>query len=110
MKILSIPYKLLTFLLYYLFKVIQSNIYIAYDILTPKMHTNPGYVWVPIRINSKFGLLFLSNLISMTPGTLSIDYSEKKNALLVHYLYDSKEHIVLTDIERIQNKIIALFK
>jgi multisubunit Na+/H+ antiporter MnhE subunit len=74
------------------------------------MRTNPGYVWIPIRLGTKFGLLLFSNLLSMTPGTLSIDYSEKKNALLVHYLYDNKENTVINEIEKIQNKIIELTK
>ena len=78
MRILFKAYSLITFILYYLFKLVQSNIYIAYDIVTPRMRTNPGFVWVPIRLKTKFGLLLFSNLLSMTPGTLSIDYSEKK--------------------------------
>ncbi len=100
----------MAFVLFYVFKLVQSNVYIAYDIITPKMHTSPGFVWIPVRTNSKFGLLLFSNLLSMTPGTLSIDFSGEKNALLVHYLYNNKEHTVTDEIEEIQNKIIDLEK
>lgn len=100
-------YFILTFLVFYITKLVQSNLYIAYDIITPKMHTNPGYLWVPLRTNSKFGLLLFSNLVSMTPGTLSIDVSTDQKALLVHYLYDDKNK-VLQEIEKIQTKIIKL--
>ena len=91
--------------MFYIFKLIQSNIYIAWDILTPRMRTNPGYIWVPVKLKSDFGLLLFSNLLSMTPGTLSIDYDKNKRALLVHYLYNNEKHSVENDIEAIQSRI-----
>jgi multisubunit Na+/H+ antiporter MnhE subunit len=72
------------------------------------MHTNPGYLWVPLRTTSNFGLLLFSNLVSMTPGTLSIDVSPDQKSLLVHYLYDDKKNNVLEEIEKIQSRIIKL--
>lgn len=71
------------------------------------MHTNPGYLWVPLRTTSNFGLLLFSNLVSMTPGTLSIDVSADRKALFVHYLYDDKNK-ALEEIEKIQTRIIKL--
>ena len=83
MKLFRQLYYLVSFVIYYLFKIVQSNIYIAYDILTPRMHTNPGFVWVPLKLDSDFGILLFSNLLSMTPGTLSVDLSGDKKKLLV---------------------------
>jgi len=107
MNIIRKTYRFIAFIPYYFLKLLQANIYIAYDIITPKMRSNPGLVWIPIRLNTKFGLFLFSNLLSMTPGTLSVDFSEQKNALLVHYLYNSKDNIV-TEIEKLQNKIIEI--
>lgn len=98
-------YRISGFIMFYLYKLIQSNIYIAWDILTPKMRTNPGYIWLSVDLKSDFGLLLFSNLLSMTPGTLSIDYNENKRALLVHYLYNDENHSVVHDIEAIQSRI-----
>ncbi|TLX73014.1 hypothetical protein E9993_16250 [Labilibacter sediminis] len=108
MKALKKTYLILSFLVFYLVKMIQANLYIAYDILTPKMHTNPGFVWISIRVNSDLGILLLSNLLSMTPGTLSVDIDQDKKKLLVHYLYKTSEESVVADIEEMQNKIIQL--
>jgi multisubunit Na+/H+ antiporter MnhE subunit len=107
MKVIVKIYLLLAFLVFYTTKLVQSNLYIAFDIITPKMHSNPGYIKVPLRTNSKFGLLLFSNLVSMTPGTLSIDISANEKELLVHHLYDDKNK-VLKDIEKIQTRIIKL--
>lgn len=99
-------YKTITFVVYYIGKLVLANIYIAYDILTPKELSDPDMMWVPVKLKSKFGLLLFSNLISMTPGTLSIDYVEEKQALLVHYLYDKQS--VIQQLTSMQNKIIEI--
>lgn len=101
-------YKAMFFAVFYFLKLFQANIYIAYDILTPKTFSDPGLIWVPIRLKSKLGLLLYSNLVSMTPGTLSIDYAEEKQALLVHTLYNSNK--IIEELESIQNKIIDIIE
>lgn len=107
-KILKKSYYFLSFVIYYLLKIVQSNIYIAYDILTPRMHTNPGFVWVSLKLNSSIGILIFSNLLSMTPGTLSVDLSSDKKKLLVHYLYNDEHNTIINDIDKIQDRIIRL--
>ncbi|MGQ1788147.1 MULTISPECIES: Na+/H+ antiporter subunit E [unclassified Saccharicrinis] len=108
MRALKKIYLFISFLMFYLLKLIQANIYIAYDILTPKMHTNPGFVWVPIKVSSDIGILLLCNLVSMTPGTLSVDIDRDKKKLLVHYLYKTLDSDVVAEIEEMQDRIIEL--
>ncbi len=108
MKIIDKTYQAALFLIYYLIKVVQANVYIAYDILTPKALSTPELIWIPIKIKTDFGLLLLTNLITMTPGTLSIELSEDKKKILVHSLYNDKNGNVIEDIEKIQSKIIRL--
>lgn len=105
MNILVKIYRSIGFIMFYLYKLVQSNVYIAWDILTPKMHTNPGFIRVTVHLKSDFGLLLFSNLLSMTPGTLSIDYDQNKRELLVHYLYNGMNNSVEDDIEAIQSRI-----
>lgn len=108
MRAISKIYLTIKFLMYYLLKLVQANVYIAYDILTPKMHTNPGFVWIPLRVKSDIGILLLSNLLSMTPGTLTVDIRLDKSELLVHCLYNVSDGKVVEEIEEMQNKIITL--
>lgn len=98
-------YYIFSFIGFYLLKLIQSNIVIAYDILTPKMSTNPGLIEVPLTLKSDFGLLLFSNLLSMTPGTLVIDITETRDIALVHVLYLTSSAEILVEINEIQDKI-----
>ena len=110
MNILKKTYYTIDFIAFYLIKLVQSNIYIAYDILTPKIHVNPGFLRVPLSIKSDIGLLLFSNLLSMTPGSLSIDITEDKKIMLVHVLYKKSEKEILPEIQKIQEKIIRISK
>ncbi|MCG8581374.1 MAG: Na+/H+ antiporter subunit E [Bacteroidales bacterium] len=108
MRVITKIYQIISFLMYYLLKLVQANVYIAYDILTPKMHTNPGVVWIPLRVKSDIGVLLLSNLLSMTPGTLTVDIRPDKSELLVHCLYNASDGKVVDEIEEMQDRIITL--
>lgn len=87
MKWLRRTYHLILFLGFYLWKLIIANLFIAYDILTPKMRFNPGMIEVDLEPSNKFGLLLISNLVSMTPGTLSTDLDLERSKLILHVLY-----------------------
>jgi multicomponent Na+:H+ antiporter subunit E len=105
MTLIKKAYYILEFVVFYLVKLVQANIYIAWDILTPKMHTKPAFMEVPVTLKSNLGLLLFSNLLSMTPGTLSMDITEDRKKLIIHVLYYSTDDIMLKDLMDIQDKI-----
>jgi multicomponent Na+:H+ antiporter subunit E len=105
MKVLNSVYYIFYLLAYYLSKLVAANLYIAWDILTPRMRTNPGLIEVDIDHEKDLGLLLLSNLVSMTPGTLSIDIDSAKEKLKVHVLYMDRKEEILNEIERMKGFI-----
>lgn len=105
MKLILKPYYIVTFILFYLSKLVEANLYIAYDILTPRLRIKPGFIKVPLTLKSNFGLLLFSNLLSMTPGSLSIDITDDKKTILVHVLYETTQDDMLKEFNVIQNKI-----
>ena len=105
MKLFLKPYYIVTFILFYLYKLVEANLYIAYDILTPRLRIKPGFIKVPLTLKSNFGLLHFSNLLSMTPGSLSIDITDDKKTILVHVLYETTQDDMLKEFNVIQNKI-----
>lgn len=105
MKIVKRTYYIFEFIVFYLFKLVQSNLFIAYDILTPKMKISPDFIEMPLTIKSDLGLLLFSNLVSMTPGSLSIDINMDRSILEVHVLYNHDKEKVLSEIASIQTRI-----
>jgi multisubunit Na+/H+ antiporter MnhE subunit len=105
MKLLRRIYYTLDFLIFYLLKLVNSNFRVAADILTPGTRTNPGIIEFPVQLKTDWGLLLFSNLVSMTPGTLSIDVSQDKNLLIVHLLYLDSQASIRKELAGIQEKI-----
>lgn len=61
------------FLVYFLMQMFRANWQVAADILTPGSALTPGVVAYPARSRTAWELTLLSNLITLTPGTLTID-------------------------------------
>ena len=108
MRIVKLLYYIPEFIVFYLAKLVQANFYIAYIILSPKMMTQSGFIEFPVKIKSSAGLLLFSNLMSMTPGTLSADLSTDRKTLLLHILVKDDEKKIMDSIEDIQKRIIRL--
>jgi len=105
MNWLKKTYHFILFIGFYLVKLVMANLIIAYDILTPRMRFNPGMIKVDIKPLGNFGMLMLSNLVSMTPGTLSTDLDLKEKKLHVHVLYLDREEIIRKEIYQIMERI-----
>ena len=55
--------------------------------ITPPFYSRPGIVAVPLDARTDFEIMTLANLISLTPGTLSLDVSEDRRTLYVHAMF-----------------------
>lgn len=78
---------LLEFGVFYLKEVVLSNLRVARDVISPKPDIRPGFLELDVRGMTDRQLLVTANLISMTPGTLSIDVDADRERLLVHGMY-----------------------
>lgn len=73
-------------LLYFLKELLLSNAAVARSILRPVSSLAPGIVAVPLDLTSDTGITVLANLVTLTPGTLSLDVSPDRRTLYVHAL------------------------
>lgn len=90
----TIP-KLLIFILYFIKELVKANLEVAYEVMTPKLNMKPGIVGVPLAASTDLEITLLANLITLTPGTLSVDVSDDRKVLYVHAMYvgDRQEFI-----------------
>jgi multicomponent Na+:H+ antiporter subunit E len=75
------------FILFFAWEVIDANIRVAYDVLTPRHHMTPGIVAIPLDAKTDSEITILANLITLTPGTLSLDVSADRRVLYIHAMY-----------------------
>ncbi len=79
--------KLIFFIFFFLFELIKANLQVAFDVITPKFYMKPGIVKVPLDAETNLEITLLANLITLTPGTLSLDVSDDRKVLYVHAMY-----------------------
>lgn len=76
-----------SFLLFFLKELFMANLRVAHDVLTSRHHMQPGVVAIPLDVETDLEITTLANLITLTPGTLSLDVSDDRKVLYVHGMY-----------------------
>ena len=94
---------LFNFALFYLWEVVISNLRVARDVILPSGRMKPAILQVDVSGLTERQLLATANLITMTPGTLSLEFNSEKQRLVVHSLY-------VEDEERSTRELENLFK
>lgn len=81
------------------YELMWSAINVATQVLSPKLVLRPGIVAVPLDLQSDLEITILANLITLTPGTLSVDVSEDRRLLYVHALDASDREALIASIK-----------
>lgn len=68
-------------------ELVVSSVRVAIDVLRPKAINRPGIVAVPLRCRDEVDRFLLSSLVTLTPGTLSLDLSDDDEILYVHAMF-----------------------
>ncbi len=79
--------KIIEFALFFLRELTKANLRMAATILSPRMPLRPGVVAVPIELQSQAAVVILANMISLTPGTLTLDISSDRKTLYIHTVW-----------------------
>lgn len=88
---------LVVFPFFYLWEIVAGALRISWDVLHPRPRLAPILVRIPVGSLSPRQRLLLSNLVTMTPGTLSVDLLNEGETLVVHGLYDRERPAELID-------------
>lgn len=68
-------------------ELVMSSVLVAWDVVTPVHRSRPAIVAVPLDITEPAQIAVLANLISLTPGSLSLDVSPDRKILYVHGMF-----------------------
>ena len=91
-------WKITELLLFFSWQLILSNLRVAYYVIMPNRYMKPGVIGIPLDVSTDGEIIILANLITMTPGTLSLDVSKDRRTLYVHAIY-------IDDVEKLKGRI-----
>lgn len=98
MRLLRRMFIFVKFISYYIGALIMANLRIAYDVITPGLNIKPAFIAIPLRTKTDLEILVYVNLVTMTPGTLSLDVSPDRKFLFIHAMY-------VYDIEKVRHQL-----
>ncbi|MGM4980324.1 Na+/H+ antiporter subunit E [Rhizobium sp. SG741] len=103
--------RILALLLLFLCELAKSAWAVAMAVMSPKMDVKPGIFAFPLRVDRDFEITLLANLITLTPGTLSVDVSDDRKILYVHALDCSDPDAIRRSIaEGFERRIMEAFR
>ena len=105
------PLRALAFVMLLIYDVAVANIQVAFLVLfrnPEKLRSR--WVVVPLDLTSPEGITALAATITLTPGTVSSDFSADGRVLLVHCLDAADDQSVVDNIkQRYESRIKAIF-
>jgi len=76
--------KIIQLIFLFIKELIKSNIDIVKLVYTPKPDIEPGIFAYETELKSDWELTLLANLITLTPGTLSVAFSNDNSTIYIH--------------------------
>ena len=68
------------------YDILVANFHVARLVLGPNDRLRPGFLEVPLDIEDEFGIALLASMVTLTPGTVSVDLDDEHRVLTVHAL------------------------
>lgn len=74
------------FTIFFVRELIVANLRIAWHVVTPSSFFKPGIIAVPLDEQTDLEATLLANVITLTPGSFSVDLSSDRKVLYVHVM------------------------
>lgn len=80
-------YLILRLIAVFMRELVKSGVNVARIVLRPGLEFRSGILAIPLACKSDLEIMIFANLITLTPGTLSIDVSDDRSTLYVHAIH-----------------------
>jgi multicomponent Na+:H+ antiporter subunit E len=92
-------------------ELVKSSWRVAKMVVRPRLDIHPAVIAYPLRVTRDFEIMLLANLITLTPGTLSVDVSADRRLLFVHCIDVDDVDAVIADIRNgFEARIMEAFR
>ncbi|MCK4641866.1 MAG: Na+/H+ antiporter subunit E [Candidatus Marinimicrobia bacterium] len=83
------------YLIKFLWEMMKANFHVAFIVIHPYLPIKPGIVKIKTKLTKDSAITVLTNSITLTPGTLTVDLSPEKNEIYIHWI-----DVLSTDVEK----------
>jgi multicomponent K+:H+ antiporter subunit E len=105
------PGAALQLLAVFMYDIVVANLAVARAALSPRMPIRPQFVHVPLDIEEPGAAALLAAMVTLTPGTVSVDLDLRRRILRVHgLLVDDEARAAATIKTRYEARIREIFQ
>lgn len=79
-------------------ELVTANLDMVRIVLSPKLNVTPGIIAVRTSLKTDWEVTVLSMCITLTPGTMTMDYSEDGRTLYIHCIHVENTQEVIDDV------------
>lgn len=88
-------YKIVKLFLVFLIELVKANIDVIRIVIKPKIDNEPAFFTYHTDLKSDWQIALLSNLITLTPGTIVLSISDDRTKIYIHSIdFTTKEEEV----------------
>ncbi|WP_404375341.1 Na+/H+ antiporter subunit E [Vreelandella aquamarina] len=102
--------RIIGFIGFFIKELVRANLRVAFDIVTPPWHMQPGVIALPLSARTEMEITMVANLISLTPGTLSLDVSDDRKVLYIHAMFLDDEEELRRNLKEMEHRALELFR
>lgn len=100
-------WQLLRFSAYFVRLLLVANLQIAKEILSPRFGQTPRIVRLDVKDLTPVQRTVLSNVITLTPGSLVVDHSPERDVLYVHCMYARDRDATVKQLEALKSRLMS---
>ena len=92
-------------------ELILSALKVAWLAVQPRINIRPAIIAYPLTVTTDAQITLLDNMITLTPGTLSVDVSADRRTLYIHAIDIASKEALIGDIAGgFETKILQVFR
>ncbi len=104
-------WRLVRLAVFFVYELVASSLRVVWDVVTPSHLSRPGIVALPLDAEGDAEILLVANLISLTPGSLSLDLSPDRKTLYVHAMFVDDPEELRQDLKSgIERRVVEALK
>ena len=96
---------------FFIKELILSALQVAWLVVQPKLRLRPGIIAYPLTVTTDLQITLLANMITLTPGTLSVEVSHDRKSLFIHAIdIESREALIGNIAAGFETKVLRVLK
>lgn len=96
-------------LLYFLWELLVASLQVVWEIITPQDRTRPAVVSVQTRSTVPGHITAVANMVSLTPGTLSLEIDHDTRTIYIHVLHLDSFEATRAVVSKLETLTLAAF-